>query len=46
MRIVLDEGGPFHAHGALPKYIKRLEASGRGDSVAELKRRHPRELGI
>ena len=45
MRVVLDEGGPFHARGALPKYIKRLEASGRGDSVAELKRRHPREFG-
>ena len=41
---VIAEGGPFHARGALKGYLPRLEATGRGDSVAELKRRHPREL--
>ena len=44
MRIVLQEGGPYHARGALATYCKRLEATGRGDAVAELKRRHPREF--
>lgn len=42
MRIVLDEGGPFHTKGALPGYLKRLEATGRADGAAELRRRHPR----
>lgn len=41
---VIREGGPFHARGQLEEYTKRLEATGRGDSVAELKRRHPAEF--
>ena len=41
---VMAEGGPFHAKhvGAdspLPKYIIRLEATGRADGAAELKKR-------
>jgi arylsulfatase A-like enzyme len=44
MRIVLAEGGPFHARGFLKGYVKRLEATERGDAVAELQRRHPREF--
>lgn len=42
---VMKEGGPFHAKGYLPGYISRLEATGRGHLVPELKRRHPREWG-
>jgi arylsulfatase A-like enzyme len=42
---VIREGGPFHARGELPGYIKRLEATGRGAFVEELKRRHPQEFG-
>lgn len=44
MRIVLDEGGPFHARGYLRQYVNRLNATGRGSVVDELKRRHPREF--
>lgn len=44
LRTVMDEGGPFHARGALREYAERLEATGRGDSVAALRRRHPREF--
>lgn len=41
---VMKEGGPYHAKGALPRYLERLEQTGRGDAVPELIRRHPREL--
>ena len=41
---VMKEGGPFHARGYLKGYIKRLEETGRGHHVEELKRRHPYEL--
>jgi arylsulfatase A-like enzyme len=41
---VMEEGGPFHARGMLPRYVARLEATERGWAVAELKRRHPREF--
>jgi len=42
---VLREGGPHHAKGHLKKYVKHLEATGRGGAaVDELKRRHPKEL--
>ncbi|THF79097.1 sulfatase family protein [Cohnella fermenti] len=41
---VMKEGGPFHAKGHLPAYIERLEETGRGEAVAELKRRHPQEF--
>jgi choline-sulfatase len=41
---VMKEGGPFHAKGQLRKYCERLEATGRGDAIPELKRRHPHEF--
>lgn len=41
---VMREGGPFHARGELREYVQRLEATGRGDFVLELKRRHPGEF--
>lgn len=41
---VISEGGPLHAKGHLPKYCERLEQTGRGWAVEELKRRHPREF--
>ncbi len=41
---VMKEGGPYHARGYLPSYCERLEATGRGHAVPELKRRHPREF--
>lgn len=44
MQIVLKEGGPCHARGRLKEYITRLEETGRGDVIPELKRRHPREF--
>jgi choline-sulfatase len=44
MRVVLDEGGPFHARGHLRQYVERLNATGRQGAVQELKRRHPREF--
>jgi arylsulfatase A-like enzyme len=44
MQTVLAEGGPTHARGMLPSYIKRLEATGRGWAVPELIRRHPQEF--
>lgn len=38
---VMSEGGPFHAReGNIPKYLKRLEATGRGDSAARLRARY------
>ncbi|NLO74549.1 MAG: sulfatase-like hydrolase/transferase [candidate division WS1 bacterium] len=44
MRTVLAEGGPLHARGHLPQYCERLEATGRGWAIPELKRRHPGEF--
>jgi choline-sulfatase len=41
---VMKEGGPFHSRGFLPDYCKRLEATGRGWAIPELKRRHPGEF--
>lgn len=41
---VIKEGGPFHLRGHLAGYCKRLEETGRGHAVEELKRRHPREF--
>lgn len=41
---VIREGGPYHAKGHLPGYIRWLEQTGRGHAVEELKRRHPREF--
>jgi arylsulfatase A-like enzyme len=47
LHIVLEEGGPYHARGALKEhhYIERLQQTGRGEHLAELKKRHPREFG-
>ena len=44
MRVVLDEGGPFHARGELRQYVERLNATGRSGAINELKRRHPRDF--
>ncbi len=44
MRIVLDEGGPFHARGRLREYIERLRKTGREYGIEELRRRHPGEF--
>lgn len=41
---VISEGGPHHTRGFLRKYIKRLEETGRGYGIEELKRRHPEEF--
>ena len=41
---VMKEGGPHHARGHLREYCKRLEKTGRGYAIEELKRRHPREF--
>ncbi|MGV1059950.1 sulfatase [Clostridium perfringens] len=41
---VIREGGPYHAKGHLKEYCKRLEQTGRGWAVLELKRRHPEEF--
>ena len=41
---VIREGGPFHANGQLKEYCKRLEETGRGWAVPELKKRHPHEF--
>ncbi len=41
---VMREGGPHHAKGMLKQYAARLEETGRGHAVEELKRRHPQEF--
>ena len=41
---VMRERGPYHARGRLPEYVRRLEETGRGWAVEELKRRHPYEF--
>jgi arylsulfatase A-like enzyme len=41
---VMREGGPFHCRGALSAYCVRLEATGRAEAAAELRKRHPAEL--
>jgi choline-sulfatase len=43
---VMSEGGPFHAphdpaRGVLPKYLQRLEQTGRFDGAAKLRERYP-----
>ena len=42
---VMREGGPEHCRGALPAYLERLKATGRGEHVAALTARHGGELG-
>jgi len=46
METVLKEGGPCHAKGSLRTYCKRLEETGRGWAIPELRRRHPREFEL
>ena len=41
---VMKAGGPFHANGHLPMYIKRLEMTGRSEAAEALRNRHPREF--
>jgi hypothetical protein len=41
---VIREGGPLHARGYGAGYAKRLEATGRGWAVPEMKKRHPSEF--
>jgi len=43
---VMKEGGPAHARGDLRTYCERLKATGRGDAIEELKRRHPGEFAF
>jgi arylsulfatase A-like enzyme len=40
----MREGGPFHARGVLAAYCTRLEETGRGESVPELKKKFPEEF--
>jgi len=42
---VMKEGGPYHTWGKLEDYLPRLEATGRGYGIDELKRRHPLAFG-
>lgn len=42
MATVLDEGGPWHVVGHLPRYLERLRASGREDGARRLEARYPR----
>jgi hypothetical protein len=46
MDTVLEEGGPHHARGAIKTkaYDQRLQATGRGEAIYELKKRHPDEF--
>jgi choline-sulfatase len=44
MWTVIAEGGPTHAKGYLSDYCKRLEETGRGHCVPELKKLHPQEF--
>ncbi|MGQ9662756.1 MAG: sulfatase family protein [Kiritimatiellia bacterium] len=41
---VMREGGPYHARGQLKAYCERLQRTGRGWAIEELKRRHPYEF--
>jgi len=40
---VMKEGGPYHSRGWLKRYCERLEKTGRGWAIPELRRRHPQE---
>ncbi len=43
LRLVLQEGGPFHARlSVLPRYCRRLDATGRSAAAAALRRKYPR----
>ena len=44
MKIVLEEGGPYHCRGRLSTYVKRLRATGRSAWAEVLEQRHSAEL--
>lgn len=44
MRIVLAEGGPYHARGNLNRYLQRLRDSGRSAQAERLALLHPGEF--
>ncbi len=51
MWTVMADGGPYHAshtpgHSPLPKYLQRLEATGRADSAAVLRQKYARFLKV
>lgn len=46
LQIVLREGGAYHTRGALPQYLKRLEATGRSDAAQKLREIHPGDLKL
>ena len=42
---VMSEGGPFHyREGNIPAYLKRLEATGRGEAAAQLRAKYAADL--
>ncbi len=43
---VIQEGGPFHTWWSLESYCQRLEATGRADCAAELRRRHSNDPNL
>jgi choline-sulfatase len=42
MWTVIEEGGPLHTRGYLPRYLERLRATGRADFAQRLVANHPR----
>ncbi len=42
MMTVLHEGGPYHTHTDLSKYIERLEKTGRADGAKALREKYLR----
>ena len=40
LEIVMEEGGPYHARGHLPAYLRRLEVTGRAQWIEPLLARH------
>lgn len=43
MQTVLDEGGPWHVRGHLPRYLERLRATDRAAGARRLAERWPRD---
>lgn len=44
LRHVVEEGGPFHVRGRLPRYLERLRATGREACAEALERKYATEL--
>ena len=44
MQTVLNEGGPFHTRGHLPKYVQRLRTTGRENWARVLSEKHAPEM--